>query len=357
MPWDNDGNWVDYPEDSGSSPQAPAASPPQSSAPVFDWGAEEARLKAAAGSLYDPSDLEGLKRNTSYSSGSTNQGQSIEEARARQMAVYDSRRASTSDRSEDSQSSAGNALYGSGSGNTSNTPGGSFQAARPSTPRFQNSSPRFDDPTQRLIEDYALNRQQHLTNPDPNSGTALFEKYARELIETLRGPVYSPQDEAVLKTRATDAIESERSATKARWMEVLSMRGITPSSGVALDGLLKIENHFNSARTVFEREFAADAINATRAQRVQALDTTGQLADSEEGRLREAGTYAAMPYGLEEDAFQRNLQMMGMGGSPSQMIQSLLGIQSAGQQSDALRSSNRAALSSGLLQYLGYMFA
>lgn len=224
------------------------------------------------------------------------------------------------------------------------------------TPAFQNTSPQFDDPSMRQIEDYSLDRFRQRTNPDANSGTAIFEKYARELIDTLKQPAYSPQDEAIIKTKASDAIEQERTATKQRWIEQVSAMGHTPSSGVALQGLLQIDNHFNGLRTTVESEFARDAIGATRANRLQVLDTAGQLADSEESRLREAGTYAAMPYGLQQDAFQRNLQLAGMGGSPSQLINSLLSIQQAGQQSDAYRSQNRAAMTSGLLQYLGYLF-
>lgn len=261
----------------------------------------------------------------------------------------------------DRQSAQGNALYGSGTGNTTNTPGGPLTGYRPggasgsAAPAFQNTSPQFDDPSQRLIEDYALDRFRQLQNPDPNSGTALFEKYARKLIDTLRGPVYSAGDEAVIKGKALDTIMGEQDRTIQQWMEQLSRRGIPPSSGPALEGIRQIQDHYKRLRTQVEADFARDAIAQTRTQRQQVLSTAGQLAGSEQSRLNAAGTYAAMPYGLTQDAFQRNLQLVGAGGNPASLVQSLLGVANANQASDYYSSQQRQQLAGGLLQLLGYM--
>lgn len=221
---------------------------------------------------------------------------------------------------------------------------------------FQNTNPLFDDPASRLLEDYALDRFQQRQNPDPNSGTAMFEQYAKELINTLKGPVYSANDEAVLKGKAIDGIERERSATKQRWMEELSRRRIAPSSGIALDGILRIDEYFNQARNTFETQFAADAIQQTRQQRFQVLDTTGQLANSEESRLREALTYASIPKQLQDNAFQQGLQLVGAGGSPQSILNSALAIAQMGQQQGMYNSQRQSQLAGGLLQYLGYLF-
>jgi hypothetical protein len=263
----------------------------------------------------------------------------------------------TNQRTVDSQSAEGNRLYGSQTGNITNTPGGLLKGntGGSGSPAFQNTSPQFDDPSQRLIEDYALGRYQQLQNPDPNSGTALFEKYARELIDTLRGPVYSAGDESIIKGKALDTIMGEQDQTIQQWMEQLSRRGIPPSSGPALEGVRQIQEHYKTLRTQVEADFARDAIAQTRTQREQVLNTAGQLAGSENNRLNAAGTYAAMPYGLSQDAFQRNLQLVNAGGSPSSVIQSLLGVANANQSADYYSSQQQQQLAGGLLQLLGYM--
>lgn len=263
------------------------------------------------------------------------------------------RRAASHGGASGSSSSGGGSASG-GSGGSSGGSGASRAAG-------------YSDPASALVERYALDQFGNRINPNANSGTALYEKYARELIDTLRKPVYSPQDEAVLKTQFSDAIMQERDSTKQRWLEELSARGIAPSSGVALDGLMKIESHFEGLRTTAERQFAADAIAQTRAQRFQVLDTAGALSGEEEGRLQDAGNYARVPYDLADRAFQRNLSLVGAGGSPEALTSSALGI--AGfQQNSALskaqlalqqqvyNSGNNQAMTSALLQYLGYLF-
>lgn len=223
-------------------------------------------------------------------------------------------------------------------------------------PKFENSSPTFDDPSSRLLEDYALDRFRMRQNPDPNSGTALFEKYARELIDTLKGPVYSAADEAKIKTGAIDGITRDRDLTKQRWMEEMSRRGVSPSSGPALEGLRRIDQHYEQLRTTVDAEFAREAIGQTRNQRFQTMDVLGQLANSEEGRLREAMTYASIPYELQNNAFQRNLQLVGAGGNPASLFNSALQLAQYGQNAQQQNSQNRAALTSGLMQMLGYWF-
>jgi len=221
--------------------------------------------------------------------------------------------------------------------------------------RFTNTAPLFDDPASRLVEDSALARYQHLQNPDANSGTALFEQYARELANTLRQPVYSAQDESIIKGKALSTISSEADQTKQRWLEEMNRRGIPPSSGIALEGLQRIDQHFGGLRTQVESEFARGAIDQTRQQRFQALDTLARLSGAEESRLREANTYAGIPLQLQDNAFQRNLQLMGASGSPQSMLQSLMGIQQLAQNAQQMDSQSRAAMTQGLMQYLGYL--
>jgi hypothetical protein len=230
------------------------------------------------------------------------------------------------------------------------------QAPTGSAPKFQNTSPTFDDPTQRLVEDSALARYQHLQNPDPNSGTAMYEQYARDLVNALKQPVYSPQDESILKGGALDAMTQERDQTKQRWLEELSRRGMSPSSGPALQGLLEIDNHYNQARTQVEAQFAQNAIQQTRDQRFQTADVLSKLSQSEEGRLSDAVNYAKMPYGLTQDAFGRNLQLTSAAGNPAANLSSLLSVYQTLANNNRLNSLDRQNGLESIFQSLAELF-
>lgn len=221
---------------------------------------------------------------------------------------------------------------------------------------FQNGSPLFDDPASRLLEDYALDQFGRRMNPDPNSGTAMFENYARQLMDTLGQPVYSSQDEAIIKGQALNSINQEESNTLRQWLDEIQRRGLRPSDGPALDGVRRIKEYFNQARNTFETEFAKDAIAQTRNQRTQQLGVAGQLATAQEARMREAGTYAAIPKQLQDNSFQQGLQLVGAGGSPQSALNSMMQLAQMNQQQDAYNSAQRSQLTQGLLQYLGYLF-
>jgi hypothetical protein len=57
---------------------------------MTDWGDVESKLRAKGGNLYDPSDLEGIKRNTSYASGAVDLDTALNNA----YSNYDQRRSS-----------------------------------------------------------------------------------------------------------------------------------------------------------------------------------------------------------------------------------------------------------------------
>lgn len=241
-------------------------------------------------------------------------------------------------------------------GTASATPGGLTTSGRTSSPPFQNTSPMFSDPASRLIEDYALDRFQHLQNPDPNSGTAMYEQYLKDLVTKLKNPVYSDTEASQLKASVYDSMETERQQTKERWMQELSRRNIPPSSGPALEGLAKIDAHYDQLRTVADREFAVNAIGLRKQQDQQGAGVLSSLAGSEEGRLTNALTYASLPKQLSDNSFQQGLQLVGAGGSPSSLLQSALQIATQQQNASQQSSANKAALTQGLLSYLGYLF-
>lgn len=229
--------------------------------------------------------------------------------------------------------------------------------ATPNVPNQPNTSPQFTDPGQQLVESTALSRLQQLQNPDPNSGTAIYEQYAKQLMATLQQAPYTSGDEATIKAGAFNSIEADRTATKQRWLEELSRRGILPSSGVALDGLNKIENQFNQLRATVDNSFAQNAITTARNNRLQALDVAGSLAGSENNRLDAALNVSRIPYNLSTDAFNQNIAAVQAGGSPQANVQSALSLMTATQNSQTLSSANKAQALQALFDYIGGLAA
>ena len=220
-------------------------------------------------------------------------------------------------------------------------------------PDFRNTSPYFTDPTQRLVEDTALARLQQLQRPDASSGQGLYEQYARQLFETLKAPVYSPSDEAALRAQAFDMLEKDRTATKQRYMQELSRRGIAPSSGVAMSGLLDIDKHYDGIRGQVTNQMAVAGINQTRQNRTQALDVLGGLAGAENTRLNQALNVSRIPYELGNDAFSMMQSAVTAGGNPSANVGTAIQLVTAIQNSQTLSANQRAAMLAQVFEIIG----
>lgn len=281
---------------------------------------------------------------------------------------------------------------------------------------------QFDDPGSKLIEQYALGRFHELQDPNPSSGTALFEKWLRdlvgkqqtqtpleselpnivsqvkqpsqyeqyvpEMVNQLKAPVYSDQESSQLKARVYDDIEVQRQQTKQRWIEEISRRGFQPSSGPALEGLLRIDEQFNTMRTVADREFAVNAIGVRENRRGQIADALLGLKNAQSGRLGEvvqalsalgseargrdsrttdalsslhgsenerqdkALTYAKLPKQLSDNAFQQGLQLVGAGGNPQSMLNSALSIYQTVANNNRIQRDERDASLEAIFEYL-----
>lgn len=85
MAYVDDGQYRDFP----APRDVQRLDPAQAQTHEVDWADVEQRLRAKGGTLYDPSDLEGIKRNTGYSVG----GVSLDQALQNQFDIYDRRAA------------------------------------------------------------------------------------------------------------------------------------------------------------------------------------------------------------------------------------------------------------------------
>jgi hypothetical protein len=104
-----DANGIWNPDDQFDLDQNNQYQPVQNGAPQpagQDWSAVEAQLRQAGGNLYDPSDLEGIIRNTSYNE--PGKAVSLEQALSNQYNIYNQRAAPSSPQTATSQYSGGN---------------------------------------------------------------------------------------------------------------------------------------------------------------------------------------------------------------------------------------------------------
>lgn len=219
-----------------------------------------------------------------------------------------------------------------------------------SVPIQANTSPQFTDPSQQLIESTALNRLQQLNNPEPNSGQAMYEAFAKQLVDQLKGPAYSPSDQAALKAQAFDSLEQDRTATHQRLMEELSRRGIPPSSGIALSAFQDVDRHYDQLRAQVTNQLAVKAIDLTRSNQTQALDVLGGLAGTQNQRLNQALDVSRIPYNLGTDAFNQLNTAVNAGGNPSQNVTTAIQLATAVANAQNLSAQQRA-------QYLQQLFS
>ncbi len=217
------------------------------------------------------------------------------------------------------------------------------------------TAPQFDDPGMARIESHAVSNYDRLTNPAADSPGAMFEKYLGTLAEKLQQPAYSQADEAAYKGGALDAVQKEQDAQEKRWAEEMGRRGIQPSSGVYLDGLKNIRNHYGALRTQEHGNFARKAIDDTRTQRMQAADVLGRGVDAVRSREATAGQYAQVPYQLSQDSFARNLSLVNGGDSPQAYLNSQMGVAQGQQRTQMYNQANQAEQMEALMELLAQM--
>lgn len=223
----------------------------------------------------------------------------------------------------------------------------------PNVPNQPNTSPQFTDPAQQLLESNALNRQQQLNNPDPNSGTAMYEQYAKQLVEQLKGPSYTAGNEAAIKAGAYNAIAQDEQTTQQQWLDEIARRNLRPGDGPALEGLQRIKEAFSKLRASVDQQFAVKAIDMGRTDRLQALDVLGNLQASENTRLDKALTVARIPYDMGQDSFSNNLAAVNAGGSPAQNVQTAIQLATAIQNSNSIDSAQKSYALSAIFEFLG----
>jgi hypothetical protein len=286
----------------------------------FDWADIENQLRASGGGLYDPSDLEGVRRNTGYNVG----GVSLEQALANQRGIYDQRRASD--------------------------PAPQSRAPGLNVPGLQ-----FDDAYTNLLEQIS---QKQLGEVRSNPGLdQLMAFLQQQFTDVSQNPGYNPAEQAMLRTQALEPIEANRQASKQRALERTAARGFAPSSGLNELDLRNIDINADRSRTVADRDLAIAGLDRRDQDLSRALDL-GQLMGITIPRAQRGEEVALgnLLYQLPRTAMQDAMSVVN--GSPSsqdafsQAIQLLTNQQNQQGQSNA----QNAALYAQIGQILAGLF-
>jgi hypothetical protein len=271
---------------------------------------------------------------------------------------FQKRRAPTNNRTADSQSAAGNTLYGSGTNNALNIPGGSF-TPQPNDPRIatgQAGQPypypgnTFSDPWTSQLEGLITNQLNALTNPQPNSAQSQLMNFLQQRFgELSSSPGYSPEERALLNTQAFEPIEAQRQAAQKRVLERASMRGILPSSGLVQDEYATNDRSADQLRTVANRDLTINEINKRQADLGTALQL-GQAATAQDQSTRtQALSLATLLYQLPIQAQNQALAVINGTGSPQSLLPYVIQLAQAGAQNNA-DAARQAGLLAGLFQ-------
>jgi hypothetical protein len=219
------------------------------------------------------------------------------------------------------------------------------------------SGSQYDDPASMLAEQYAMHRLGQRTNPDPNSGTGLYETFAKHFSELLQKPVFSDAEEHALKVKAFDQLESMKSTEMQQKADELGRRRIPPSSGVYLSEMNRIRDKWDKLAAGNQNELTTSAIGERQRRLTQALSVLAQLQGSEEGRFDAGLALSMVPLGMQNAAFGRlvNATNLGSGGAASS-TSGLLQLLNLVQQQSNFNTAGQSASLGNLMEVLGYLF-
>lgn len=251
------------------------------------------------------------------------------------------RAASTSHREADSQSAAGNALYGSGTGNALNIPGGAFSGATASSlaARAGGTSGTFSDPWTAQLEALINQQLQSVQNPAAGSPQATVMDFLMQRFNELaNSPGYTADEQAILNTQALEPIEDLRAASKQRALQSASARGFLPSSGLtsltqaANGGTEQLDTAYDRMRTVANRDLAVNAINKRNTDLASAVQLGQAALSQDQGQMDKALQLATLLYQLPIQAQNQALAVINGTGSPQSLLPYIVQMAQANQQ-------------------------
>ncbi len=116
----------------------------------------------------------------------------------------------------------------------------------------------------------AANDQLKARQAQAQVSTDKYVAYANQRAGELQSPAYTPSEQNILKTQATDPIEADRQAALKRALDNVGSRGFDPSSGIAQDLLRQVNGTADVARNTSQNALAVRQIDEQRSRQQEA---------------------------------------------------------------------------------------
>lgn len=226
---------------------------------------------------------------------------------------------------------------------------------------------QFSDPITSWLEQFAQQRAQQLENPSEGSGQNLLENALRRISGDFQSGGYTPGEQELFQTQAIDPLERLRTSRKQQVTHDLSRRGISPTSGVAVQMMQDVDRQFDAMRTQTQAGLSTQFAQEKVQRLLQSLGLLGNLAGTENQRLDQAFQYRTVPLNLADRAFSQSMQVFnagetsannaynrlagtyGMGGNPLSLVNPLMNL--SNQQQGRMDNSQE------MLGYLAYILS
>ena len=206
--------------------------------------------------------------------------------------------------------------------------GGGTPPGMPSTP-----GQVFRDPAtvewERLLRQYVGKLTHPFEAPDYQAMLKNLRAYGAQL----RQPGYTPNERDLIQTGSIDPLAQARDAAKQRAITHLAERGISPSSGPAIEAMNEIDRQFAAQDASIRADFARQAIarDAQRAQQAAQLDILLPQLETQqfgfnEGRFGQGVESMFQIPQLADRRLGLAMQMLGLGQGPGQLGMGLQGL-------------------------------
>lgn len=213
-----------------------------------------------------------------------------------------------------------------------------------------------NDPNASLLINTILSRLKQLQQPVDTTAQDAYAKQALDRVQQLSAPPYTDAQSQALITQMRDPLTQARDQAKQQAAEQLSRRGITPTSGVFVDTMNKIDQAYQRGIASGTNSLAVKGIDQQQTNAMQQLQLLNSIVEmnkathaTQEGQSSQLIPTAANLTNFDSSRLNTLLNASSTGGGdPTSLIAALnnlgqLGIQQQGVTNSA-NSANAYAL-------------
>lgn len=200
------------------------------------------------------------------------------------------------------------------------------------TPPPNPTATPYENSSQSLLLNAALQRLSQLQQPIDHSNEDLYAKYALDRVQQLSGAPFTDTQSAALLTKNMEPLTRARDAAKQQAGEELARRGFTPSSGVFLNKMQQIDAAYQKGVAGVTNNLNVQGIDQAQknaAMQLQILDSLVNMGKMSRQEADLRSQQIVQTAGIPFDTDLRTLQAMTAaagGQDASSLIASLTGL-------------------------------